>query len=80
MPSWCGAQVKSTGKIQVEVFWVVTPCSVTVGYRHLGGTCCLHLHPEDLDLNIAVDGNPHCFGNQTNMYDKSAVILMSITY
>jgi hypothetical protein len=31
-------------KIQVEVFWVVTPCSVVVGYqRHI---------PEDLDLNL----------------------------
>jgi len=28
-------------KIQVEVFWVVTPCSVVVGYRRFGD------HPED---------------------------------
>jgi len=26
---------------QVEVFWVVTPCSV--GYRCFGGHCCIHL-------------------------------------
>jgi len=24
---------------QVEVFWVVTPCSVVVGYQHFGGQC-----------------------------------------
>jgi hypothetical protein len=31
-------------KIQVEVFWVVTPCSVVVGYQCFRGPCCLHLH------------------------------------
>jgi len=30
-------------KIQVQIFWVVTPCSVAVGYRRCGGPCCLHL-------------------------------------
>jgi len=30
-------------KIQVEVFWIVTLCSVAVGYQHFGGSCCLHL-------------------------------------
>jgi len=30
-------------KIQVEVSWVVMPCSVVVGYQHFGGLCCLHL-------------------------------------
>jgi hypothetical protein len=28
-------------KIQVEVFWVVTPCSVAVGYKRFGGSYCL---------------------------------------
>jgi hypothetical protein len=28
---------------QVEVFCVVTQCSVVVGYRSFGGPCCLHL-------------------------------------
>jgi len=28
---------------QVEVFWVVTPCSVVVGYHRFGGPCCCHL-------------------------------------
>jgi hypothetical protein len=31
-------------KIQVQVFWVVTLCSVTVGYKRVGEPCCLLLH------------------------------------
>jgi hypothetical protein len=44
-------------KNHVEVLWVVTPCSVVVGYQRFGGPCCFclhnitrHLKPEDLDL------------------------------
>jgi hypothetical protein len=33
-------------KFQAEVFWVVTPKSVVVGYQHFGGPCCLHLQCE----------------------------------
>jgi hypothetical protein len=33
-------------KIQVVVFWVLTPCSVVVGYQHSRGPCCLHLQGE----------------------------------
>jgi len=33
-----------TMEIQVEVFWVVTPCSVVVGYQRFSGPCCHHLH------------------------------------
>jgi hypothetical protein len=33
-------------KIQVEVFWVVTPCNVAVGYQRFEGPCCLHLQGE----------------------------------
>jgi hypothetical protein len=31
---------------QVEVYWVVTPCSVVAGYQRFGGPCCLHLQDE----------------------------------
>jgi hypothetical protein len=27
---------------QVEVFWVVTPFGVVVGYQRFRGSCCLH--------------------------------------
>jgi len=28
---------------RVELFWVVSPCSVVLGYQHFTGSCCLHL-------------------------------------
>jgi hypothetical protein len=31
---------------QVDVFWVMTLCSVVVGYQRFGGPCCLHLQGE----------------------------------
>jgi len=36
--------------LQVEVFWVVTPFSVAVGYQCFGGPCCLH--SEDGDSRV----------------------------
>jgi hypothetical protein len=33
-------------KIQVEVSWVVTACSVAVGYQCFRGPCYLHLQDE----------------------------------
>jgi hypothetical protein len=30
--------------LQVEVFWVVTPCSVVVEYQRFRDTCCVYLH------------------------------------
>jgi hypothetical protein len=30
-------------QIQVVVFWIMTPCSVMVGYQHFGGPSCFHL-------------------------------------
>jgi len=32
--------------IQVVVFWVVTPCSIVIGYQSFRGLCCLHGPPE----------------------------------
>jgi len=33
-------------KIQIEVFWIVMPCSVVAEYRCFGSPCCLHLQGE----------------------------------
>jgi hypothetical protein len=36
-----------TAMFQVEVFWVVTPCSFVVAvYQRFKGPCCLHLQGE----------------------------------
>jgi hypothetical protein len=43
-------------KIQVEVFWVVTPCNVAVGYQCFGGSCCFHLEGE-----VEAVGSPEMF-------------------
>jgi len=32
---------------QIEVFWVVTPCSDVVGYQRFRDPYCLHLQGED---------------------------------
>jgi len=40
------AEVSMVVKTHVEVLWVMTPCSVAVGYQSFGSPCCLH-HPED---------------------------------
>jgi hypothetical protein len=34
-------EVFTAVKIQAEVFWVVTPCSVAVGYQRFGGIVVL---------------------------------------
>jgi hypothetical protein len=39
-------QAFTTVKIQIEILWVVTPCSVVVGYQRFRGPCCLHLQGE----------------------------------
>jgi hypothetical protein len=33
--------------LQIMAFWVVTLCTVVVGYQRFGGPCYLHLHPEN---------------------------------
>jgi len=38
-------------KFQAEVFWVVTPCSVVVGYQRFGGPRCLHLQGVAIQRN-----------------------------
>jgi len=34
-------------EIRVEVSWVMTPYSVSVGYQKFGLPCCLHLQNEE---------------------------------
>jgi hypothetical protein len=46
--------------IQDELFWVVMPCSVVVGYQRFGGPCCFHLQGEvagmgENDIDIVPD-------------------------
>jgi hypothetical protein len=36
------SEVFTAVMIEVSVFWVVTPCSVVVGYQSYRGPCCLH--------------------------------------
>jgi hypothetical protein len=36
--------------LQVEVFWVVTPDSVVVGYQRFGGLYCSYLQGKLLDM------------------------------
>jgi hypothetical protein len=46
--------IKHTGKIQVVVFGVVTPCSDVVGYQRFGGPCCVHLQGEVSGLQVTL--------------------------
>jgi hypothetical protein len=46
-------QLKNQFQIQVDFFWVVTPCSVVVGYQRFGGPCCLHLQGEVISYHNA---------------------------
>jgi hypothetical protein len=36
-------EVFTAVEIEVEVFWVVTPCNVVVGFQGFGGPFCLHI-------------------------------------
>jgi hypothetical protein len=44
-------KIFTAAKIQVEVFWIVTPCGVVVGSQSFGGPFCL---PEDRDLAVSI--------------------------
>jgi len=61
-------------EIQVEVVWVVTPCSVVVGYR-----CCLH-HPEDggtMDLrNVGIISQHYtALQSRTPRHENSWIVI-----
>jgi hypothetical protein len=55
-------EVFTVEKIQVEVFWVVTPCSVVVGYQRFRVPCCLHLNPENLSRGLLSCDAVQCCG------------------
>jgi hypothetical protein len=61
-------------KIQVEVFWDVTQCSVVIGHQHFGGPYCLHLHLEDLNLQCATVTSNTTFHSE----DGGIVVLLNI--
>jgi hypothetical protein len=48
-PHYARFEVFTVVKIEVEVFWVVTPCSAVAGYQHFRGPCCLLLQDEVTD-------------------------------
>jgi hypothetical protein len=50
---WC--KIFTAVKIQVDVIWVVTPCSVMVHYQRFGGPCCLHLQGEVSEDGGSID-------------------------
>jgi hypothetical protein len=46
MKRYARYEVFTVMKIQDMVFWVVTPGSDVVGYKHLGRPCCSY-HPKE---------------------------------
>jgi hypothetical protein len=51
--------------LQVQVFWVVTPCNVVVGYQSFRGPCCLHAHHEGGSMDLWNFGTlPHHMESQ----------------
>jgi len=42
----------------VEVFWVVTPCSIVLGYQCYGELPCLHLQVKKPDLDAYSSSKP----------------------
>jgi len=71
-------------KIQVVVFWIMTPHSEVVGYQHFWGPCCLHIHfilkwrqhgpqkwchnPEDPNLKFLKNQSKNTKCNRTCFY------------
>jgi hypothetical protein len=62
-------QVSTSANIQVEVFWVVTPCSVVAGYQSFRESCCLHFHPATL-YGVTARNISTCFKPVFNFYDR----------
>jgi hypothetical protein len=62
---------------QVQVFWVVTPCSVVVGYQRFAGLRCLHLQGDGSSTDLC-----NLLYPSTTLHDvtiqKSSKILLGI--
>lgn len=41
-------------KVEIEIFWFVTPCSSVGGEQYFGGACCLHLRPTSNPLYLTL--------------------------
>jgi hypothetical protein len=52
-------EISTAVKIQVEVLWIVTPCSVAVGCLRFGGPSCVYLHGVIHGSFPSVDILPH---------------------
>jgi hypothetical protein len=75
LPRPLGCLTQVTSLSQIDVFWVVTPCSVMVGYNRFGGPCCIYLQVEVFWIvtpcSVVVEyqsfGGPYCFHLQGEM-------------
>jgi hypothetical protein len=56
------SEVLTAVKVQVEVFWVVTPYSVVVGYQRFEVSCYLHLQGEDSSQGLPCCNAIRCCG------------------
>jgi hypothetical protein len=63
-------------KLQVEFFWVVTPCSVVVGCHSFRGLCYLHLYPRHNQKDVEL--KHHSYESLTNYpnYISRIIILL----
>jgi hypothetical protein len=66
-------------KIQAEVFWVVTPCSVVVGYQRFGGPYCLYLR-SDVRIEAAWTSETLVFYNTTRRHYPEDLELRSTNF
>jgi len=51
--TWCGVlRLSQQLCFQVEIFWLVMPCSVVEGYQGFRCPCSLHLYPDLWNLDM----------------------------
>jgi hypothetical protein len=51
----CRRKFLSPFHVNSEMFWIMAPCSVVVGWRRFGGPCRLHLHSGWSDWCLDID-------------------------